>query len=1315
MFRNIFRMSVLLVGVAIVTAACGVKAKAQSGAGSIQGTVADVTGAVIPGASIHVVNQATGVATDTKSNHVGFYQVPSLFTGTYQVTTTAPGMKTSEAKVELQVGQHAVINPVMTAGAVTEQVTVMGNAAQLTTTDSGTIGSTLENQRINQLPMNGRLIESLVQLATPGLVSSGYGGPGSRVNGLEGEGMDWIADGVTLTNRQFGGVNQAQGQTPDPDSIQEVKIETNNPSAAVATPAAVVMTTKSGTNSLHGSLFETARNNAFGVAKNRQNPANFKVPHLVRNEFGVSAGGPIILPGLYHGKDKSFWFFAYERYSLAQSSNAPMSVPTAAMRSGDFSGLVNASGQLQTLYDPQTTTYSPPSASAPYGSWPRQTFTQEYNEGPGNSALCGGHINCIPASRLSPTTKILYDLTPLPTSNDNPLVSSNLAAVNPNFTVVPTISTRLDHVFDQNNRAYLRYSQNNLQNYSLRSTGQPVSLAADGFPAAASGLAYNPTKTFAGALGYTHIFSPSFFAETVLSQQWFSQHNYAGGDPTRNYSQALGLPDSLGELGFPAINGATGSLASTQYIYGISQILSTLDENITKIIGRHQMQFGGRYRHERIGYLPSEYSNGASFSPQATGLEDPTSGKSYASTANTGNSNADLFLGAASSYSESLNAPYTHFHDMEFDAYFQDNFHVNKNLTLNLGVRYEAHPAVWTKDGLQTGFDFNNSAFILPNPISYYVKKGYTTQAIVTNLENLGVPFETAADAGYPSTMFRNYNFNFAPRLGLAYQPFGGRHGTVIRGGYGRYIYPMAVRNAGLTDTGVPFALNGAYTTSYTAANQSPDGLPNYLLRSQQAVVMGKNSSSVVNTGSVNSLLPGVSGFVMNPNYPPDIVTEANVTVEQAFKGSSALRVSWNWTHGSNLDHVYYFNNQPSQFVWEMETGTTVPTGTVIGSNQYAATAMGPFNQTTYGNMTYATKTGWSNDSALQANYQRLSHNGVAYQIHYTWSKAMRLGGNSSRDSQIDTAADYLGVLGVKSTMTTPYGPVAAAYTPPPARPAGVPSYYEWHDLVRYEQYMVDTGIPKHQIGFNGVVDLPFGRHKRYFSNVNRLVDEIIGGFQLAGDGSVVSQSFQVNGGSWGPTNPIHNYKHKVPVTDCRSSTPSSTVCHKEYEWFNGYIPPTNISGNPCATGLTVPTVISGLPSNWAPAESPIDTICDRPVNGVAKTDPHFGQNEVRLILPGNPNPQDVAYSPGPYGTNPYSHTILAGPTNWSADLSLFKVFPITERVNLRFNVDAFNVFNVQGYNNPDTTSGLETFEGNGTSNSYNAARQLQLTLRLTY
>ncbi|MGH9342319.1 MAG: carboxypeptidase regulatory-like domain-containing protein [Terriglobia bacterium] len=1298
---------ILVLAVALCTVLYCSGTFAQSGAGSIEGTITDATGAVIPGASIHVVNKATGVATSTKSNRVGFYQVPDLFTGTYSVAVTTPGMKTYTRSIDLLVAQNAVINPVMTAGAVTQQIKVTANPVQLITTDDGTIGSVLDNKEINQLPMNTRLLGSLIFEVTPGLENSGYGGTGSRANGLEGEGLDYIADGVTLTDRQFGGMNQNQGQEPDPDAVQEVRVETTDPTAKIATPGAVLITTKSGTNSLHGTFFETARNNAWGIAKARQNPANFAAPHLVRNEFGASAGGPIILPKLYHGKNKSFWFFAYERYSLSQASNAPMSVTTAAMRNGDFSGLILSSGVQLTLYDPQTTTYNPAGGSK--GSWPRETFTQEYGEGAGNPSVCSGHTNCIPSTREAPAAKILNDITPLPTSTDDPFVTSNLAASNPNFNTVPSITFRLDHVFNENNRVYLRYTGNQLKSFGLRGTGNPLSIAADGFPADASGLAYSPTTTYATALGYTHIFSPTFFGETILSQEWFAQHNFAGGNPLLDYEKMMGLPNNFGEEGFPGFSGLTGELATTQYIYGLSQIVSTIDENLTKIVGRHQLQFGGRYRHERFGNLPSEYNDGIAFHSEATALENPASGASYSATSNTGDGNSDLFLGAASAYTLSLSAPYTHFGDMELDAYFQDNFHVNKNLTLNLGLRYEAHPAPWTKDGVQTGFDFTNSALVLPHPTSYYVSKGYTTQAMISNLENDGVVFETAAQAGFPSAMFDNFNSNFEPRIGIAYQPFGGRHGTVIRGAYGRYIYPMAIRNAAITDTGVPFAASSAYTQNYTAANQSPDGLPNYLMRSTQSVVMGTNSSNVVDSSSTNAILPGtaIEPFVMNPNYPPDIITETNFTVEQELKGNSALRLSWIWTHGTNLDHDYYFNSAPSPFVWEMETGTTVPTGSVIGSNQYAATALGPFNQTTYGNITYGTKTGWSNYNALQASYQRLFHHGIAYQINYVWAKPLRMGGNSSRDSQVDPAADYLGALGTLSTMTSPYGTVISPYLPP-ARPAGVAPYYEWHDLAKYEENIIDTAMPKQHIKFTGIVDLPFGKGKRIFGNANRFLDEIIGGFQVAGDGSIVSQDFVVNGGNWGPTNPLHVYKHGMPITDCRSG-----VCHKSYEWFNGYIAPTTISGNVCAGSLT--NVISGLPSSWAPSQSPIDTTCSAPVGGKTIIDKYYGDNEVNVNLPGNPTPQPETFSPGPYGANPYSHTVLNGPINWTADASLFKVFPVTERVNLRFNMDAFNLFNVQGYNNPSTTDGTEAVASNGVSSSANTPRQIQFTLRVTF
>jgi hypothetical protein len=1234
---------------AIGIAMCCSSALAQSGAGSIQGTVTDATGAVIPGASIHIVNDATSVAVDTKSNNVGFYLVPELFTGHYTITVTAPNMKTTIATVELLVDQHAVIDPVMTAGAVTQQVQVAADMVQLTTTDNGTIASTLENSRINQLPMNGRALYTLAGESTPGLESSGQ-----RANGLLQQALEYVSDGVPLTNRQLGSLTLAS--LPDPDSVQEVRIETTNTSALYATPATAVITTKSGTNSLHGTMFETARNNAIGNAKPRT--VNYILPHLVRNEYGASAGGPIILPHVYHGKDKSFWFFAYERYSQAQSSPENVTVPTTAMRGGDFSGLINGSGVLQVLFDPATTTssascYNPVTNTSAANPYCRTQFN--YN----------GKLNAINPARISPTSKIIYDITAAPGTSANPLVTSNLSAPDPNNEQIPTITMRFDHAFNENNRAYLRYTDNLLTQDTLRNypNNSPATIAADGFPTWASGIAYNPAATYAVALEYTHVFSPTFFIESVLSQQWYNQRNYAGGSPTTDFEKMLGLPNNF----------------------------------------RHQMQFGGRYRHERMGTLPDEANDTVSFGAYATALENPTTGNTYGTLPNTGYADADMYLGAASSYGVNLSPAYAHMHDMEIDGYFQDNYHVSRSLTANIGLRYEAHPAPWEKYGQVDAFDLKNDAQVLAVPPSTLISEGLTTQAIITNLQNIGVVFETPAQAGYPAMLIRNYDLTFSPRVGLAYQPFGGKHGTVIRGAYGRYTFPIPTRNSvkNLLQN-QPF--QDGYSQSYTSAAQSPDGAANYLVRTNSLpVVMGVNSSNVVNSASINSILPGSTLWTFAPNYAPTFVTEINLTVEQPLKGNSALRVSWAWTHAANLDHPYYYNTHPSNFTWEMQTGIAPPTGgaSVIGTaqqNTYSTTAQGPYDQTKYsGSNLWQAKDGWSNDNALTANYQRLFHHGIAYQINYAWSKPMRLGGNSSRDGLVYTAAAYLGAMGTVETYTLPTGtnaPVAPSL--PPARPAGIAGYADWKGLAKYEQYIKDSAIPLHHIQFNGIVDLPFGRGKRFLGNTNRWMDEVVGGWQIAGDGSIATQDFQPLATNWGPTSPIKVYKHGAKITDCRSG-----ICYKAIEWFNGYIAPTVNSAQNCTTNC-----ISGLPSGWQPYQEPMN---------VAVGSANYNTNNVTVNLT-NGTTQTQAYAPypsgasGPATANPFSHTFLTGPTNWTIDTSLFKVLPITEKVNLRFNMDVFNALNMQGYSNPNTTDGTITL-----TSSANSPRQVQLTLRLTF
>jgi hypothetical protein len=326
----------------------------------------------------------------------------------------------------------------------------------------------------------------------------------------------------------------------------------------------------------------------------------------------------------------------------------------------------------------------------------------------------------------------------------------------------------------------------------------------------------------------------------------------------------------------------------------------------------------------------------------------------------------------------------------------------------------------------------------------------------------------------------------------------------------------------------------------------------------------------------------------------------------------------------------------------------------------------------------------------------------------YTRSNPFRVGGNYSNDSTFYTAADYVTCNpctngGAMSPVGGTIGPTVA----PPAPPAGMQQYNTgiglgqnaslptmgWRGLDKYENYNVDTAIPKTHVQFNGIVDLPFGRGKRFLGNANRFVDEVVGGFQIAGDGSVVSQDFQVSNGNWGPTNPLHVYKHGAPITDCRSNT-----CYKAYLWFNGYLSPKvqGLGGN--AGG------VAGLPSNYVPYQTPINT--SNGTNNVNITNAATGKSVAT----------NVAFSPGPQAVNPYYHTFLNGPNNWTSDLSIFKVFPITERVNLRFNMDAFNAFNVQGYTDPNSTDGTEQFvAGVGQANSYWTPRQVQFTMRLSF
>jgi hypothetical protein len=1330
-FHN-WRACISIVVAAVALVAGSFVAHGQSGAGSIQGTVSDSTGAVIPGASVHVVNGDNGVTADTKTNGVGFYLVPGLFTGTYSVRISSPGMKTYLQTFDLQANQIGVVNVKMTPGAVTEQVTVNANTIQMIETEQGTISETLDNTRINQLPENGRYLQTLVTETTPGIECNGpcnnpggFGGQ-SRANGTMPEAMEYEADGVPMVNMNFGGQNNVYGGTlPDPDSVQEVAVVAAVADAKLALPSTAEITTKSGTNSLHGTLFSTMRNNAVGIAKSRSNPYNYSAPEYIRNEFGASAGGPIIVPWLYHGKNKSFWFFAYERFSLAQVSFNNGAVPTVAERGGDFSNATTTAG-LQTVYDPSTTAPNTGGCVNNVGvtyaglaQWCRTQYN--YN----------GKANVINPSLESPAAKVIFGITPLPTANDQPLAVSggtNIQIPNKSIQITPTVTFRLDHVFNENNKVYLRYSDNYENQDGLRSGTSAGTIASSGIPVGASGYQIIPVTTFATALGYTHVFSPSFFSETVVSQQWLRQVVGGQAIPNLDYHGILGMPNNFASPGFPGISGLNDgpNLGGNMFNYEENQIISQIDENLTKTIGKHQTEFGGRYRHERLYYLNSRYGDTAYFGGgQTTGLQNPGSGTSLSAWANTGFANADGFLGGAYKYLVYLEPPPSWFIDQEYDAYAQDYYHARRNLTVDIGLRYEAHPARTTRGQVDNSIDLKTHAMVLGAPISQLISEGWTTQGIINNMEQIGVSFETPTQAGMPSTLYDSSDIVLSPRIGLAWQPFGVGRGTVLRGGYGKYIYPMPTRNSNPGPTSLPFTYG--FTQDYSSATQTPDSLPNYNLRSMQngsnaystltpsgtgTPIMGTNAKNVINSNTTNgAITPGITGEFFNPDHKPDMVTEMDATLEQALKGDAAVRISWVWSHGTNLDDAFYLDYAPAAYGWEVNTGTPPPQGgaSTIGTNQYAATATNPWDNIDYAGTTgfiWSQKNGWSNDNALQVNYQRQFHHGYGYQFIYVWSRPFRLGGNSTRDGNIYDYGSF--ATGAQATTTSLAGesPITPGALPPPPA-GGAPSWSEYKALQKFEQYQIDTAIPQQHIEFNGIVDLPVGRGKKFLGNSNRFVDELIGGFQLAGDGNIMSQGFFPGAGNYGPNNPLKIYKKsQQTITDC-----SSGVCHPDFLWFKGYISPkllTPGNGGTCTTNC-----VTGLPSDYVPYQIPID-------NNPALA--NFGTNNVQVsstaINASNKGtPVTVAYSPGFAGSNLYSHTFIRGPVNFNYDLSLFKVFPITERTNLRVNLDAFNAFNQQGLPNPGGTNGELGIQPGvaGGGSSYWTPRQLQLTMRLTF
>lgn len=1205
---------------------------------------------------------ATGVEFKTVSNSVGFYVFPNIPPGRYKVVAEFAGMAKFEVTAEVQTQQSATLDITMMPSG-TQTVVNVQDATPVLVTDTASLSSTLERTRIEQLPLNGRNIMGLLN-TIPGMIQ---GNDGWRVFGARAGTHDVVLDGAALTEQLYGG---QIARPPSLDSIAEFHVQTGATSAKFSRMATVVMTTKGGTNEIHGTLFETNRNNGYGVARNRDNFTG-AVSKLNRNEFGGTVGGPVWIPKIYNGKNRTFWFFNYEGLKQRSGTQGNYRVPSMANRAGDFSDLVDTAGRMTVIYDPLTT--------GPGPLYLRQPFAY------------GGKANAIDPSRISPFMKYIYSILPEPNilaSNGqmvNPQLGANFYGNAPTILDEYTWGARFDHRFSDNDLVYGRITKGMRTMFRPAANGVPT---LDGFGNSRTDTA--PNKSL--STNWTHTFSPTLFNEFMFSASRSVATQFSG-EPTRFYTNELGLPNPNNQPGYPVVNNIGVGAGNSNYFQPVNWTLQYFnyfiaENNGTKIAGKHELQYGMHLRYDQLTYMPQQQrtAGNLTFAAVTTGLLDvPNStANSRAMTNYTGHVAAASYLGY-SGYEVRVAKGKYYMKQYEHSFYFQDNWRATRRLTLNLGIRWQFSPYPNDKYYIMSSYDRKNNAIVLGNDLDTFYKVRATTPSFINVLQGYGMKFMTWKEAGLPQKLVRDNWKDWGPHLGFAYRAFDGPKSFVIRGGYAKNynlipIYGWNDRMRGNT----PFA---AFYQNYqlTDRTQSPanDGINNWGLVNAPTIVTGKNSANAVTFDRPMGITPGTESFqnaYFNPDQPTSRVHDWNLTAEKEFMRDSVLRVGYVGNKATYQDSYDDWNQSMPDYVWLTTQKRLPPSGVAVNY------AMRPLSAGPYANLQEYRKDGWGWSNGIQLEVERRYSKGLGFQLIYTFMNVNKAAAHGW----------------YSDSMTSPVSSFLPAEQ--------IPDRQKFMETYMYKR---DTNVPQHEIRWNWIADLPFGRGKAILGNANRFVDALIGGWQVSSMGRW-RKAWNVLpvGANWPTGNKLEYYGHKYPIQDCTSG-----VCRNSFLMWNGYIPAYLINSTD-ASGK--PNGYMGIPADYKPAIAPLWPYPADYRSRNAATDPNFnnyGTSYIWLPVTDQANPVRLNLSGTGSGgaiqspVHPWNGVALLGQGLWNFDSALFKSFTIREGVRLRVQCDFFNTLNHPGHaTNSGATNGIASDYG-----SQNGARVLQLSMRLSW
>ena len=1028
-----------------------ITAFAQVDTGTIQGTVRDATGAVLPGAVVNLINVEMGVSFQTTTNDVGNYQFPSIRIGTYTVVAELPGFAPiTREGISLSIQQRYVADFVMKPSNLAETVSVTAEAVQLQTQEAS-LGATIQSQAINDLPLNGRNYAFLAQLSA-GVVQSvqdgrGFASTGSfSANGQDSFANNYLLDGVDNNSNVADFMN---GSTyvyrPSVDALQEFRVQTSSYSAEFGRAGGAVLNAsiKSGTDRHHGNLFEFHRNAIFDANNFFNKVQGQEKGEFIRNQFGGTLGGPLRF--LQRGDRRTFFFVDYEGTSQRQAQLFQINTPTALMHQSNFTNFSELLAQggtrtdrlgrvfpLGAIMDPATTRLIPAGAIDP--------VTGMLVTGTGNAwirdPIDPSGTNVIPANRINTNALNLLKAFPLPTR----------AGLNQNYVSNP-IERYDNHQGDLRIDQYLGRSDTVFFRLSLSNNDAVLPPL---YPGVIDGSLWggSPTtiRTHGEVVNWTHIWS-----STTVSEWRFG---YTGLDMDRRRAYGddfsvpaqFGLPvyeqpgygglpyfliTGIGQFGPPEWNPATTTLSTPQFT-----------AVTTRLHGDHSLKFGFQYmRPGTTFYQPRSPAGGYEYFGQFTDVANTTGGNTgmaqmlltpirnvYASEiANVCGPGVAApcrsdFLGGPNAINNTKDpSPVPEAIWSIWSGFFEDTWNATDKLTLNLGMRYDFVRNSDAPDGRGANF--------LLDPVPTYILAKDQCNAELSQLFLDQLTSNGIALGCHPSNNLINSPKNmFAPRLGAAYN-FSDR--WVIRAG-GGIFYQTSVRSNILGNLRqYPFE----YTVRLT--NLSPGEPIVYADGTTATFESGIGPIGIQDPTTFNPRNMGLSGTPSPWKLPYSV--QYNATIQHQLTSSQTISVGYVGSKSRDGALTYDYNSARVIAPPGLSTATFRQFPDFANANQTVSGSEGSYN-------------------ALQVTYDKRLARGFTTKASYTLQRCL------SEARQPLTGGD---VGGNRNLFVL--GP----------------------DMV-----LCNTDAP-HLLAMNGTFALPFGNGERFLGNASGVTDQLVGGWRM--------------------------------------------------------------------------------------------------------------------------------------------------------------------------------------------------------------------------